>query len=63
MLAAVGVPMTVEVGINPMPIVMTCVFGASLAMATPAATTTVTMIQVTGFRFKDYFRIGWGVQE
>ena len=58
MLAAVGVPMAVEIGINPMPIAMACVFGASLAMATPAATTSVTMVQVAGYRFKDYFRIG-----
>lgn len=58
MLAAVGVPMAVEIGINPMPIAMACVFGVSLAMATPAATTSVTMVQVAGYRFKDYFRIG-----
>jgi di/tricarboxylate transporter len=41
-----------------MPIAMACVFGASLAMATPAAPTSVTMVQVAGYRFKDYFRIG-----
>lgn len=58
MLAAVGVPMAVEIGVNPMPIAMACVFGASLAMATPAATTSVTMVQVAGYRFKDYFRVG-----
>ena len=58
MLAAIGVPMAIEVGCNPMPIAMACVFGASLAMATPAATTTITMVQVAGYRFKDYLRIG-----
>ncbi|MDO4564014.1 MAG: SLC13 family permease [Clostridia bacterium] len=58
MLAAVGIPMAIEVGCNPMPIAMACVFGASLAMATPAATTSVTMVQVAGYRFKDYFKIG-----
>lgn len=58
MLAAVGIPMAIEVGINPMPIAMACVFGTSLAMATPAATTTITMVQVAGYRFKDYFFIG-----
>ena len=58
MLAAVGIPMAMEIGINPMPIAMACVFGASLAMATPAATTSVTMVQVAGYRFKDYYRIG-----
>lgn len=58
MLAAIGIPMAIEVGVNPMPIAMACVFGASLAMATPAATTSVTMVQVAGYRFKDYLRIG-----
>lgn len=58
MLCAIGVPMAVEVGINPIPIAMACVFGASFAMATPVATTTVTMVQVAGYRFKDYFRLG-----
>lgn len=58
MLAAVGVPMAIEVGCDPMPVAMACVFGASLAMCTPAATTTITMVQVAGYRFKDYFRVG-----
>ena len=58
MLAAIGVPMAIEIGCNPMPIALACVFGCSLAMATPVATTTITMVQVAGYRFKDYFRIG-----
>lgn len=58
MLAAIGVPMAIEIGCNPMPIAMACVFGCSLAMATPVATTTITMVQVAGYRFRDYFRIG-----
>ncbi|MBQ3022809.1 MAG: SLC13/DASS family transporter [Clostridia bacterium] len=58
MLASIAVPMAVEIGCNPMPMAMACVFGASLAMATPAATTSVTMVQVAGYRFKDYLRIG-----
>lgn len=58
MLAAIGVPMAIEIGCNPMPIAMACVFGCSLAMATPVATTTITMVQVAGYRFKDYFRVG-----
>jgi len=41
-----------------MPVAIACVIGASLAFATPVATTTVTMVQVAGYRFKDYFRIG-----
>jgi len=58
MLAAIGVPMAIETGCDPMPIALACVFGCSLAMATPVATTTITMVQVAGYRFKDYFRIG-----
>ncbi len=58
MLSAIAIPMAVETGCNPMALAMACVFGASLAMATPAATTSVTMVQVAGYRFKDYFRIG-----
>ena len=58
MLAAIGVPMAIEIGCNPMPVAMACVFGCSLAMATPVATTTITMVQVAGYRFKDYLRIG-----
>lgn len=58
MLSAIAVPMAIEVSSNPMPIVLAIVFGCSLAMATPAATTTITMVQVAGYRFKDYFRMG-----
>lgn len=58
MLAAIAVPMAIEIVCNPMPVAMACVFGCSLAMATPVATTTITMVQVAGYRFKDYFRIG-----
>lgn len=58
MLAAIGVPMAIEIGCNPMPVALACVYGCSLAMATPVATTTITMVQVAGYRFKDYFRIG-----
>ena len=58
MLASIAVPMAVEIGANPMPMALACVYGVSLAMATPAATTTITMVQVAGYRFKDYFRVG-----
>jgi len=50
--------MAIETVCDPMPIALACVFGCSLAMATPVATTTITMVQVAGYRFKDYFRIG-----
>lgn len=58
MLAAMAVPMAIEIGMDPMPAAMACVFGSSLAMATPVATLTITMVQVAGYRFKDYFRMG-----
>ena len=58
MLASVGVPLAVSYGVNPTPVAIACVMGANLAMATPVATTTITMVQVAGYRFKDYFRFG-----
>lgn len=58
MLVSVAVPLAINLGINPMPLAFACVFGVSLAMATPSATTTITMVQVAGYRFKDYFRFG-----
>ena len=58
MLASVAIPMAIEYGINPTPIAIACAIGANLAMATPVATTTITMVQVAGYRFKDYFRAG-----
>lgn len=58
MLAAIGIPLAMEAGCNPMPVALACVFGASLAMATPVASTSITMVEVAGYRFKDYFRVG-----
>ena len=58
MLSAIAIPLAVQGGVNTMAVAMACVFGASMAMATPVATTSVTMVQVVGYRFRDYFRIG-----
>lgn len=58
MLASVAVPMAVQFNHNPVPVAIACAIGASLAFATPVATTTVTMVQVAGYRFRDYLRIG-----
>lgn len=58
MLAAIGIPLALEAGCDPMPVALACVFGASLAMATPVASTSITMVEVAGYRFKDYFRVG-----
>lgn len=58
MLSAIGIPLAMQAGCNPMPVALACVFGASLAMATPVASTSITMVEVAGYRFKDYFRVG-----
>ncbi len=58
MLAAIAVSMATEIGCDPKPLVMACLFGASMAFATPTATTSVTMVQVAGYRFKDYLKVG-----
>lgn len=58
MLSAIAIPLAVEGGVYTIAVAMACVFGASMAMATPVATTSVTMVQVVGYRFRDYFRIG-----
>lgn len=58
MLSAIAIPLASQGGVNTMAVAMACVFGASMAMATPVATTSVTMVQVVGYRFRDYFRIG-----
>ena len=61
LLASIGVPLALRVGMNPMPMVMACIFGAHMSMATPVATTSITMVQVAGYRFKDYLRLGGSV--
>ena len=44
--------------INPEPVAIACCIGASIdGFATPVATTTVTMVQIAGYRFKDYLRV------
>lgn len=58
MLTAIGVPIALQIGCDPMPVALACVYGCSLAMATPVATTSITIVQVAGYRFKDYMRIG-----
>lgn len=51
MLASIAVPMAIEYGMDPTPAAIACVIRANLAMATPVATTTITMVQVAGYRF------------
>ena len=58
MLCSIAVPMATGAGIDPMPIALACVFGSTLTMLTPATTTSAAMVQIAGYRFKDFFRIG-----
>lgn len=58
MLTAIGVPIALQIGCDPIPVALACVYGCSLAMATPVATTSITIVQAAGYRFKDYLRIG-----
>ncbi len=58
MLTTMGAALALQEGCNPHVIAMACVFGSSLAFATPVATTTTTMVQIVGYRFKDYIKVG-----
>lgn len=44
--------------ISPVPFVLATASGIKVAVATPISVAPMTMIQVPGYRFKDYFRIG-----
>ncbi len=58
MLTTMGASLAIQEGCDPQVIAMACVFGSSLAFATPVATTTTTMVQIVGYRFKDYAKVG-----
>lgn len=58
MLSTIAVSLSLQVGTNPVPWVLACIYGGNLAMATPMATSSATMIQVAGYRFKDYVKMG-----
>lgn len=44
--------------ISPIPFVLATASGIKVAVATPISVAPMTMIQIPGYRFKDYFRIG-----
>ena len=58
MLTTMGANLAMREGGDPQMIAMACIFGSSLAFATPVATSTTTMVQIAGYRFKDYVKVG-----
>ena len=56
--APIGIFIAQSFGVSPLPFVMAAGIGANLAVATPIATSTITMTLVAGYRFKDYLKIG-----
>lgn len=59
---AVLIPITLSLaatlGCDPIPMVLACASGIKVAVATPVSVAPMTMIQVPGYRFKDYLRVG-----
>lgn len=45
-------------GIAAVPLALVCAAGAKVAIATPISVTHMTMVQVVGYRFKDYLLVG-----
>ena len=56
--APIGIFIAQTFGVSPLPFVMAAGIGANLSVATPIATSTITMTLVAGYRFKDYLKIG-----
>lgn len=57
-LVPIAIILAETMGISPMPMVLAAASGIKVAVATPISVAPMTMIQVPGYRFKDYFRIG-----
>lgn len=59
---AVLIPITISLaqtlGCDPIPMVLSCASGIKVAVATPISVAPMTMIQIPGYRFKDYLRVG-----
>lgn len=43
---------------NPMPLILATASGIKVAVATPVSVTPMTMVQIAGYRFKDYLKMG-----
>ncbi len=57
-LVPVAIYLAEALGISPIPMVLAAASGIKVAVATPISVAPMTMIQVPGYRFKDYFRVG-----
>ncbi|NYB72961.1 SLC13/DASS family transporter [Sedimentibacter hydroxybenzoicus DSM 7310] len=58
LLVPIAIVMAETVGISPIPVVLAAASGIKVAVATPISVAPMTMIQIPGYRFKDYLRIG-----
>ena len=57
-LIPIAIALSKTLGCDPIPLVLSASSGIKVAVATPISVTPMTMIQVPGYRFKDYLRIG-----
>ena len=55
----IGLSLASSFGLNPMTFCLGITFGASVACSSPLAAAQITMTQVAGYRFSDYFRYTW----
>lgn len=56
--STLAVSVGIQLGIDPVPLVVAIIFGVCCAFIMPTATSTVTMTTVAGYRFRDYVKIG-----
>lgn len=60
LMAPIGGTIAVNIGADPMAVIMAVVIGGSCAFLTPLATSANTMaLGAGGYRFSDYARVGW----
>ena len=57
-LVPISICLAETLGISPIPMVLAAASGIKVAVATPISVAPMTMIQVPGYRFKDYLRLG-----
>lgn len=57
-LVPIAIGLAEKLGVAPLPFVFASAFGIKVAVSTPIAVSTMTMLQPAGYRFKDYLCIG-----
>ncbi len=57
-LVPIAISLSAALGFSPIPLVLATASGIKVAVATPISVAPMTMVQVPGYRFKDYFKIG-----